>query len=47
MVAVTLFYLGAASLVTPQMWSDPLGPLVKTLPGLMLALITHQLLQER
>ncbi|MEP2715330.1 SDR family oxidoreductase [Pseudophaeobacter sp.] len=47
MVAVTVFYLGAATLVTPQMWSDPLGPLVKTLPGLMLALITWQLLQER
>ncbi len=47
MVAVTLFYLAAASLVTPIMWLDPLGPLVKTLPGLMLALITHQLLQER
>ncbi|MEW2912700.1 SDR family oxidoreductase [Leisingera sp. JC11] len=47
MVAVSLIYLAAATAVTPQMWADPLGPLVKVLPGLMLALITHQLLQER
>lgn len=47
MAAVSLIYLAAASAVTPQMWADPLGPLVKVLPGLLLALITHQLLQER
>ncbi|OBY26878.1 oxidoreductase [Leisingera sp. JC1] len=47
MVTVSLIYLGAATAVTPQMWADPLGPLVKVLPGLLLALITHQLLQER
>ncbi|NSY39426.1 SDR family oxidoreductase [Leisingera sp. ANG59] len=47
MAAVSLIYLAAATAVTPQMWADPLGPLVKVLPGLMLALVTHQLLQER
>lgn len=47
MAAVSLIYLLAASVVTPQMWADPLGPLVKVLPGALLALITHQLLQER
>ncbi|OED50606.1 SDR family oxidoreductase [Leisingera sp. S232] len=47
MAAVSLIYLGAASAVTPQIWADPMGPLVKVLPGLMLALITHQLLEER
>ncbi|MFV1443018.1 MULTISPECIES: SDR family oxidoreductase [unclassified Phaeobacter] len=47
MAAVSLIYLTAATVVTPQMWADPLGPLVKVLPGLLLALITHQLLQER
>lgn len=47
MAGVSLIYLGAATAVTPQMWTDPLGPLVKVLPGLLLALITHQLLQER
>ncbi|UWQ81308.1 DoxX-like family protein [Leisingera sp. S132] len=47
MAAVSLIYLAAATAVTPQMWADPLGPLVKVLPGLLLALITHQLLQER
>ncbi|UWQ48898.1 SDR family oxidoreductase [Leisingera caerulea] len=47
MAAVSLIYLTAATAVTPHMWADPLGPLVKVLPGLLLALITHQLLQER
>ncbi|MFY0311211.1 SDR family oxidoreductase [Leisingera sp. D0M16] len=47
MAAVSLIYLAAATAVTPEMWADPLGPLVKVLPGLLLALITHQLLQER
>ncbi|QDI74972.1 MULTISPECIES: SDR family oxidoreductase [Leisingera] len=47
MAAVSLLYLAAATAVTPQMWADPLGPLVKVVPGVLLALITHQLLQER
>ncbi len=47
MAAVSLIYLAAATAVTPHMWADPLGALVKVLPGLLLALITHQLLQER
>ena len=47
MVAVSLFYLAAASLATPAMWSDPLGPLVKIFPGILLAVITRQLLEER
>lgn len=47
MAAVSLIYLAAATAVTPQMWADPLGSLVKVPPGLLLALVTHQLLQER
>ena len=47
MAGVSLFYMLAASVFTPEMWTDPLGPLVKVLPGVLLALITHQLLQER
>ncbi|MEX0302724.1 MAG: SDR family oxidoreductase [Leisingera sp.] len=47
MAAVSLIYLMSASVVAPEMWADPLGPLVKVLPGILLALITHQLLEER
>jgi uncharacterized membrane protein len=39
MIALTLGYLGAASLVIPALWLDPLGPLVKSVPALVLALI--------
>lgn len=47
MAAVSVIYLGAASLFTPALWADPLGPLVKVLPGLVLTLVTRQLLEER
>lgn len=39
MIAVTLGYLGAGTLVAPDLWADPLGPFVKTLPAAVLALI--------
>jgi len=47
MVLVSVFYLVAAALVTPSLWADPLGPMVKVLPGLVLALVTRELLEER
>lgn len=47
MVAVTLGYLGAASLVTPELWADPLGPLVKAVPALVLALTALSLREPR
>ncbi|WP_264212687.1 SDR family oxidoreductase [Leisingera thetidis] len=47
MAAVSLVYLMSASVAAPQLWADPLGPLVKVLPGILLALMTHQLLEER
>jgi len=47
MAAVSLFYLVAATLFTPWLWTDPLGSLVKIVPTIMLALVTHAMLQER
>lgn len=47
MVAVSLIYLISGAMLTPHLWSDPLGPMVKVVPGALLALITHQLLEER
>ena len=47
MVAVSLIYMASAAVLTPALWLDPLGPMVKVLPGVVLSLITHQLLQPR
>ncbi|GAB5467939.1 MAG: SDR family oxidoreductase [Rhodospirillales bacterium] len=47
MVGVSLVYLLAATLFVPALWLDPLGPLVKVLPGLLLALVALVLLERR
>lgn len=47
MIALTGAYLVAGTLLTPHLWADPLGPLVKTLPAALLALVCAALLEER
>jgi uncharacterized protein YbjT (DUF2867 family) len=47
MIAVTAAYLAAATLWRPDLWSDPLGPLVKSAPAAVLALVTLALMDER
>lgn len=47
MVAVSAIYLGLGSLITPGMWLDPLGPMIKIGPAIGLALVTWALLEER
>ncbi len=47
MIAVSVFYLLSASVVTPALWLDPLGPLVKVLPSIMLALVALPMLETR
>ena len=47
MVAVSLIYMVSAAVLTPDLWFDSLGPMVKVIPGVVLSLITHQLLQSR
>jgi uncharacterized protein YbjT (DUF2867 family) len=47
MIALTGVYLAGGTLLTPQIWADPLGPFVKTLPGALLALVCAALLEER
>ncbi|MEX0316612.1 MAG: SDR family oxidoreductase [Ruegeria sp.] len=46
-IAVALLYLIAATWAVPALWADPLGPLVKILPALMLSLVAHQMLESR
>ena len=47
MVGMTALYLVAGSVFTPALWLDPLGPFVKTLPAIVLALATAAVLEER
>lgn len=47
MFAVSLAYLAGATLLEPSLWRDPLGPLVKVLPSLLLTLVTLAILDER
>lgn len=47
MVAVTGAYLAGATLWRPDLWLDPLGVLVKTLPAAMLALAGLAVLDDR
>lgn len=47
MVAVTMGYLAGASLFAPDLWLDPLGPMVKTIPAAVLALVVLAVAQER
>ncbi|WP_372571246.1 SDR family oxidoreductase [Ruegeria jejuensis] len=46
-VAVSIAYLLAATFVVPQLWADPLGPLVKILPAAMLSVVLYTLLEDR
>jgi len=47
MVAVTLGYLAAGTVLAPDLWMDPLGPFVKTLPAAVLALVPLALMGNR
>jgi len=46
-IAVSLTYLVASTLTVPALWLDPLGPLVKILPSLVLAGIARLTLEAR
>jgi hypothetical protein len=47
MLAVSLAYLAGGSLLEPALWLDPLGPLVKVLPSVLLTLTALAILDER
>jgi uncharacterized protein YbjT (DUF2867 family) len=46
-ILASLGYLVAGAVLTPQLWIDPLGPFIKVLPGMALALTVAALAQER
>jgi uncharacterized protein YbjT (DUF2867 family) len=47
MIATTLVYLAGGTVLEPSLWLDPLGPLVKTIPSLVLTLAMLAILEER
>lgn len=47
MIALSLAYLASATVLAPGLWADPLGPLVKVLPSIVLALVALAILDER
>lgn len=47
MIALTLVYLVFGTLLAPELWSDPLGPLVKAFPALVLAVVALAIAEER
>lgn len=46
-LALSLFYLAAATVLSPGLWGDPLGALVKIWPILALNLVALAILEER
>jgi hypothetical protein len=47
MLATSLIYMLAGTVLAPQLWSDPLGPLTKLIPVLVATLFTLAILDER
>lgn len=47
MVLVTAGYMLGGAVVRPDLWLDPMGPLIKSLPAAVLALAALALLEER
>lgn len=47
MILLTLGYLLAGTVLTPQLWLDPLGVFVKTIPAALLAWVASLVLEDR
>ena len=47
MLAVSVAYLAGATLIAPDLWADPLGPLIKVLPSMVLTLAVLAMLEDR
>lgn len=46
-VIVSVGYLAVGTVVTPELWADPLGPFVKVFPAIALALMLAAMAEER
>ena len=46
-IAVSLFYMAGAAVLTPALWLDPVGALVKTFPAIVLMMVCLATLEDR
>ena len=46
-ICVSIFYLIASTFTVPNLWLDPLGPLIKIIPSILLALVARVTLETR
>ena len=46
-LGLSVFYLVAGTILLPELWSDPLGPMMKIWPILALNLLCFAILDER
>lgn len=46
-LAVSVFYLIAGTFVLPQLWLEPLGPMLKILPIIVLNVVALAILEDR
>ena len=46
-IAVSLFYMASATFIAPDLWTEPLGALVKTGPAILLMAVALAMLVER
>ena len=46
-IGFSLFYLAGAAMITPDLWVEPLGALVKTGPAIVLMLVALAILEDR
>ena len=47
MLILSLAYLSGAAVLTPALFTDPLGPMVKVLPGITLAALFALFMENR
>ena len=47
MIGLSGAYVIGSLLVAPDLWADPLGPMVKVLPGMALAALVWLMMEER
>jgi uncharacterized protein YbjT (DUF2867 family) len=47
MIAISLTYVAGSIVFAPDLWLDPLGPMVKVVPAVVLALVGLAILEER
>jgi hypothetical protein len=46
-LALSLFYAAAGTILRPDLWIEPLGPLLKIIPIFVLHLVALAILDER